>query len=302
MKVVVALGGNALQRRGEPADLEHQRRNLQTAARAVAELAGEHQVVVTHGNGPQVGWLALRTQQQGGSQTYPLDLLDAGSEGMIGYLLEQELANLLPDRAIASLLTQVSVDPADPAFVHPDKPIGPMLSEGEARRLAAEYGWSVAPDSDGWRRVVPSPRPERILELTAIRTLLDAGTLVICAGGGGIPVAVDAHGATRGVEAVIDKDRAAALLGLNIHAEALLLLTDVDAVYRDWGTPQATPIHHATPDALSAISFAPGSMAPKVEAACRFVREGGKRAGIGRVEDAAAVLGGWSGTTLTSES
>jgi carbamate kinase len=301
MRIVIALGGNALLRRGQPADLSHQRRNLHTAARAVADLAEEHQVVVTHGSGPQVGWLAMQTSQTRGEPLYPLDVLDAGSEGMIGYLLEQEVANLLPGRPIATLLTQVAVDPHDKAFSQPDKPIGPVLADGQAQRLSELHGWQFAPESGGWRRVVASPQPQRILEMAAIRSLVVADTLVICVGGGGIPVALDRHGAIHGVEAVIDKDRAAALLATELDADALLLLTDVDAVYRAWNTPHAEPIRHSTPEDLAARVFAPGSMAPKVEAVCRFVREGGRMAGIGRLEDAAAILAGEAGTLVQSE-
>jgi len=300
MRVVIALGGNALQRRGESADLDHQRRNLRIAARAVAEVAKLHEVVVSHGSGPQVGWLAMQTSLAGGAPAYPLDLLDAGSEGMIGYLLEQELGNLLPGRLTATLLTQVLVDPDDPAFRQPDKPIGPVLAEDQARQLAAQFGWHLAPEGSGWRRVVASPQPRRILELGAIRSLVAADILTICVGGGGIPVVVDAQGAISGVEAVIDKDRAAALLAHELGADALLLLTDVAAVYRAWGTPEAEPIRQATPEELNRMRFAPGSMAPKVEAACRFVQGGGRLAGIGRLEDAAAILAGQAGTRVTA--
>lgn len=298
MRVVIALGGNALQRRGEAADPDGERRHLRAAASAVAEVARDHEVIVSHGNGPQVGWLALRTALPDGSPAYPLDLLDAGSEGMIGYQIEQELANLLPGRALATLLTQVEVDPADPAFRQPDKPIGPVLPEAEARRLAARFGWRLAPEGDGWRRVVASPQPCRILEMAAIRSLAAAGVLTICAGGGGIPVQADRRGGIRGVEAVIDKDRAAALLAQALDADALLMLTDVDAVYRAWGTPEAAPIGATTPADLAGLVFAAGSMAPKVEAACRFVAAGGRLAGIGRLEDAAAILAGQAGTRI----
>lgn len=300
MRIVIALGGNAIQRRGEAADLQHQRRNLRVAAHAVAALASRHEVVVTHGNGPQVGWLAMQTSLAGGAPAYPLDILDAGSEGMIGYLLEQELGNQLPGRVTATLLTQVVVDPADPAFQRPDKPIGPLLAEDQAQRLAARFGWHLAPEGGYWRRVVASPQPRRILELAAIRSLVAAGILTVCVGGGGIPVALDAQGAICGVEAVIDKDRAAALLAQELGADALLLLTDVDAVYRAWGTPEATPMRQASPEQLAALVFASGSMAPKVEAACRFVQGGGRLAGIGRLEDAAAILAGQAGTCVAA--
>ena len=293
---MIALGGNALQRRGEPADLDHQRRNLDVAADGVAEVAQAHEVVVTHGNGPQVGWLAMQTGLAGGA--YPLDLLDAGSEGMIGYLLEQALGNRLPGRRIAALLTRVEVDPADPAFARPDKPIGPVLSAERARELESRHGWSLAPEGGGRRRRVASPKPRRILELPAIASLLEAGFLTICAGGGGIPVVARPDGTLAGVEAVIDKDRAAALLARELRADALLLLTDVDAVYRDWGTPRAAPIGRTTPAELEAQRFAPGSMAPKVEAACAFIRAGGRLAGIGRLEDAPALLADRAGTRV----
>lgn len=300
MRVVIALGGNALLRRGETADLALQRRNLHVAARSVAGLAEQHQVVVTHGSGPQVGWLAMQTVTSGGGAAYPLDVLDAGSEGMIGYMLEQALANLLPGRAIATLLTQVAVSPGDPAFRQPDKPVGPVLSRKQMQRLQGLHGWRFAEEGGGWRRVVASPQPLRILELAAIRTLVAADTLTLCVGGGGIPVVLDEHGAIHGVEAVIDKDRAAALLATELDADALLLLTDVDAVYSGWGTARATPIHHTTPKSLAARRYAAGSMAPKVEAACRFVRQGGRLAGIGRLEDAERILDGLAGTFVTA--
>ncbi|NTV93846.1 MAG: carbamate kinase [Thiobacillus sp.] len=298
MRVVIALGGNALQRRGEAADLAHQRHNLALAAKAVAQIAERHEVIVCHGNGPQVGWLAMQTSQAGASPAYPLDVLDAGSEGMIGYLIEQELENRLAGRPVATLLTQVEVDPADPAFRNPDKPIGPVLPEAEALRLTGRFGWRFAREGNGWRRMVASPKPQRILEMAAIRQLAAAGTLVVCAGGGGIPVAVDGRNSMHGVEAVIDKDRTAALLARELSADALLLLTDVDAVYRDWGTASACAIGEITPAELAVLTFAPGSMAAKVEAACRFVLDGGRLAGIGRLEDAADILDGRAGTRV----
>jgi carbamate kinase len=206
---------------------------------------------------------------------YPLDVLGAETEGMIGYLIEQELRNQLPQCQVATLLTQIEVEPRDPAFVHPSKPIGPLYTRVEAEKLARERSWAIAPDGDGYRRVVPSPEPRRILELPTIRLLLEAGILVICAGGGGIPVVIPAAGGIRGVEGVIDKDLAAALLAQELGADALLLLTDVDAVYDNWGTPQAKPFRQTTPQKLRQHQFAPGSMAPKIEAACRFVEATG---------------------------
>ena len=248
MRVVVALGGNALLRRGEPLDAAVQRRNVERAVAAIAAIAGDHHVVVTHGNGPQIGLLALQAEAYAGAQPYPLDMLGAESEGMIGYLIEQELINVLPGHPVATLLTQVEVDPRDPAFKAPTKPIGPVYAAHEAERLAAERGWTIARDGAYFRRVVPSPCPRRILELATIRLLVEAGVLVVCAGGGGIPVTVQ-DGAVRGIEGVIDKDAAAALLAESIEADALLLLTDVDAVYVDWGRPEARPIGRTTPAA-----------------------------------------------------
>ena len=298
MRIVVALGGNALLRRGEPVEPGVQRRNVARAAAAVARLAREHSVVVTHGNGPQVGLLALQSVSHSGAAPWPLDVLGAESEGMIGYLIEQGLQNHLPGREVVTLLTQVEVNRDDPAFLHPTKPIGPCYEEAQARALAKERGWSVARDGQAWRRVVPSPEPLRIREIAAIRLLLASGAVVVCAGGGGIPVTVLDSGAVCGVEAVIDKDLCAALLARELEAQALLLLTDVDAVYADWGTPRAVPIRCADSRKLRGFTFAQGSMAPKVEAACRFVECGGERAGIGLLEDAIKILAGRRGTLV----
>lgn len=300
MRIVIALGGNALLRRGEPCDDETQRRNIAVAAAALARIAREHAVVVTHGNGPQVGLLALQAEAGDPSHPRGLDVLGAETEGMIGYLVEQEIRNRLPGRSVATLLTQVVVAADDPAFEHPAKPIGPVYSAERAERLAAERGWTVAKDGEGYRRVVASPEPRRILELDTIRLLLDAGSVVVCAGGGGIPVVESPAGGLHGVEAVIDKDLASALLASELEADALLLLTDVDAVYDDWGTPSATPLREATPRELRQRSFAPGSMAPKVEAACRFVDARGGVAGIGRLEDAEEILAQRRGTIVRS--
>ena len=302
MKVVIALGGNALLKRGEPLEADVQRFNVAHAAAAIAAIARVHSVVVTHGNGPQVGLLALQSESYHGVRPYPLDILGAQSEGMIGYLIELELESHLPKRQIVTLLTQIVVNPADPAFRNPSKPIGPAFSEQEARRLEKERGWTLAPDGPKWRRVVPSPEPTRIRELAAIRLLMAAGAIVVCAGGGGIPVVADASGAFHGAEAVIDKDLAAALLAHQLHADALLLLTDVDAAYVDWGTARQRPIRDTTPDQLKQIRFTPGSMKPKIDAACRFVESGGKLAAIGRLEDASALLEGLRGTIVRQPS
>ena len=303
MLVVVALGGNALLRRGDPADVEVQRANVTTAVRAIVELASEHDVVVTHGNGPQVGLLALQGEAYPAAKPYPLDVLGAETEGMIGYLLDQELVNRLKGRRpVATLLTQVIVDDADPAFRRPDKFVGPVFQDATAHKLAADRGWTIAPDGRAWRRVVPSPEPRSIVELGTINLLLDAGVLVICAGGGGIPVVIDREGRLRGVEAVIDKDRAAALLAEGLAADALLMLTDVPAVQAGFGSPNARDLDDVRVDDLRDIAFAPGSMGPKVEAACRFAERTGGLAGIGALADAAAILRGERGTRIRARS
>lgn len=298
MKVVIALGGNALLQRGQPLAADVQLHNIQAAAIAIAQIAREHQVIVTHGNGPQVGLLALQAATDAKARPFPLDVLGAETEGMIGYLLEQQLWNQLPDRQVATLLTQVQVDPDDTAFQQPTKPIGPLYSQIEAERLAQERGWAIAPDGTHYRRVVPSPAPQRILELATIQLLVQAGVLVVCVGGGGIPVVVTPTGRLQGVEAVIDKDLAAALLATELGADALLLLTDVDAVYTNWNTPTAQPLRRVTPSELRQYHFAAGSMAPKVQAVCQFVAATHGYAGIGQLEVAAAILAGQAGTIV----
>jgi carbamate kinase len=299
MLIVVAVGGNALLRRGEPLDLETQRANAGIACDAIAALINEgHEVVLTHGNGPQVGLLALQAAAFHDVEAYPLDVLDAESEGMIGYLLAQGLQNRLGKAAVATVLTQVEVDPDDPAFQDPNKPIGPVYSRSVASRIANENGWTMASDGDGVRRVVPSPKPVAIVELEAIRGLVANGVIVICAGGGGIPVVRSAAGQLRGIEAVVDKDRVAALLAERLGADALLLLTDIDGVYSNWGLPGQQLIRSATPTELMRRSFAAGSMAPKVEAAVSFASIQGRIAGIGALQDAVAILRGERGTTV----
>ena len=301
MRVVIALGGNALLRRGEPLEADVQQRNVAVAASALAEVAREHAVVVTHGNGPQVGLLALQALAYREVRPYSLDVLGAESEGMIGYFIERELSARLPGREVATLLTQVEVDRNDPAFAAPVKPIGPVYSEAEARQLHDRLGFAIARDGAGFRRVVPSPEPRRIRELAAIRLLVEAGVVVICVGGGGIPVVAAAGGGIVGVEAVIDKDLAAELLARSLEADFLLMLTDVEAVMRDWSTPDARPIGRTTPAELRALQFANGSMGPKVEAACRFVEATGGTAAIGALEDATLIVAGTAGTTVTPD-
>jgi len=297
MRIVIALGGNALLRRGERMTAENQRRNVRLAATALTPLASQHALIISHGNGPQVGLLALQAASYKSDEAYPLDILDAESEGMIGYLIEQELANLLPSRRIATLLTQIEVDASDPAFRDPSKPIGPVYAAAEANRLARERGWRIAADGAGFRRVVASPAPRRIFELGVIELLVSQGVIVICAGGGGVPVVRRADGSLVGVEAVIDKDAASCLLASALRADALLMLTDVDGVYLDWNTPQARRLRRAAPTELRRHAFAPGSMGPKVKAACEFAEAGGI-AGIGRLQDAAAILAGEAGTLV----
>jgi carbamate kinase len=299
MRIVAALGGNALLRRGQQPTEANQRANVKVAATALAGLIGAgHQLVVTHGNGPQVGLLALQSAAgpTGGAQ--PLDVLDAESEGMIGYLIEQELSTRLPGRQFATLLTQVRVAADDAAFAAPTKPIGPIHAEADARRLAAACGWSVAADASGWRRVVASPAPLEILEGSVIGLLARQGMTVICAGGGGIPVIRRADGSLAGVEAVIDKDASSALLAIQLEADMLMLLTDVEAVFAGFGTPGQHAIRQATPDDLDPQDFPPGSMRPKIEAATRFVRATNRPAAIGRLREAVQLLSGGAGTRI----
>jgi carbamate kinase len=300
LRVVVGLGGNALLERGKALTHEVQKRRVIRAALSLAAVGRDHELVVTHGNGPQVGLLALQDRALSGTGHFPLDVLSAETEGMIGYMLSQELGNELPGRRVASLLTQVEVDPGDPAFSAPSKPVGPVYTPGQAEALAKATGWAMAPDGDGWRRVVPSPDPRRILEIETIRLLVEAGTIVICAGGGGIPIVFDPWGRAHGVEAVVDKDRSAALIAEQLHAEALLLLTDVPAVFSAWGTPEARPLGEVTPAEIMDLDLPVGSMGPKAWAAARFVERTGGVAAIGALEDAAAVLRGEAGTRVAA--
>jgi len=299
MRIVVALGGNALIRRDEPASISTQRKNAKTAARSVASLvAAGHDVVLTHGDGPQIGLMALQDNAYDPSLASPLDVLTAEAQGMVGYVLMQELENSagLCGR-LAVLLTRIEVDPADPAFGDPSKPIGPVYGAKEAEAVASRNGWTMVPDKGGFRRSVPSPRPLRLVELAIVKQLVSSGTTVICAGGGGIAV-VREQGVWRGVEAVIDKDFASALLARDVDADALLLLTDVDGVYADWGGENQRLISAATPEELKRHEFAAGSMRPKVLAAVDFVEHGGTCSGIGSLEDALAIVEGKAGTRV----
>jgi carbamate kinase len=303
MRIVVALGGNALLKRGEPMTAGHQRANIAIAASALARVAKQHELVVAHGNGPQVGLLALQGEAYPDVEAYPLDVLGAETEGMIGYLLEQELGNELPfEKPLATILTMVEVDPDDPAFTDPTKFVGPVYTEDVAKRLAAEKGWVVKPDGPHWRRVVASPRPTRIFEIRPMRWLLEQGTVVICAGGGGIPTIYE-PGKDRhlvGVEAVVDKDLASSLLSRELEADLFVIATDVDGVYADWGAPTQRRIERTTPDEIEAGDFPAGSMGPKVSAAAEFVRATGRRAAIGSLEQIDGLVEGTAGTNVVS--
>jgi carbamate kinase len=307
VRVVVALGGNALLRRGQELSAENQRVNARAACKSLAPVAREHELVVSHGNGPQVGLLALQGAAYTAVETYPLDILGAQTEGMLGYVIQQELGNELPpDVRVATLLTMIEVDPDDAAFDDPTKPIGPLYEEAEAKRLEADKGWRFKLDGDAYRRVVPSPIPRRIFGVDMIEALLEQECVVICAGGGGIPTMITdepspAGHRLAGVEAVIDKDLASALLAIDLRADALIIATDVDAVYADWGTPRQRAIRKATPTALSASEFAAGSMGPKVRAACAFVERTAGRAAIGSIDDVEALIRGEAGTVISLE-
>jgi carbamate kinase len=303
MRVVVALGGNALLKRGEPMTADVQRANVRTATPPLAAVASAHELVLSHGNGPQVGLLALQAAAYEQVDSYPLDVLGAQTEGMIGYMLEQELGNLLPlEVPFATILTMVEIDPDDPAFEDPTKFVGPVYDEAEADRLASEKGWVFRRDGEHWRRVVPSPEPVRIFEIRPIRWLLEKGAVVICAGGGGVPTmySKEAERTLVGVEAVIDKDLASELLAREVDADLFVMATDVDGVYADWGTPEQRRLERVTADELRAGSFAAGSMGPKVGAAIRFVDRTGKRAAIGGLEDIEAIVDGSAGTQVVA--
>ncbi len=302
MRILVALGGNALLRRGEPMTADNQRKNVRTAAEALAPLCREHELVISHGNGPQVGLLALQGAAYSEVSPYPLDVLGAQTEGMIGYMIEQELGNILPfEQPLATILSMVEVDPNDPAFDHPTKPIGPVYTREEAERLAAEKGWTMAPDGDKFRRVVASPRPQRIFQIRPVKWLLEKGCIVICAGGGGIPTMYRPGRQLRGAEAVVDKDLASSLLARELEADLFIMATDADAVYLDWGKPTQRAIRRASPAALRELQFPTGSMGPKIEAAIEFAEATGKTAAIGALQDILAISEGKAGTIVTVE-
>ncbi len=308
MRIVVALGGNALQRRGEPMTAENQRTNVQIAAKQLAKVAKEHELVMAHGNGPQVGLLGLQNDAYARHvdakvTPYPLDVLGAQTQGMIGYMIQQELGNELPaEKPIATVLTQVEVDANDPAFKNPTKFVGPVYDQAESEHLAKENGWVVKADGKYFRRVVPSPKPKRIFEIRPIKWLIEKGTIVIAVGGGGIPTMFDQSGKRlSGIAAVIDKDLASCLLAREVNADYFLIATDVPSVFVDWGTPQARAIKMTHPDELSRMAFEAGSMGAKVEAACEFARLSGKRAVIGALEDIDKIIHGKAGTVVSTE-
>jgi len=299
MRILVALGGNALLRRGEPMTADAQRANVRTAAAALALLQPGNELVITHGNGPQVGMLALQGAAYKPEEAFPLDVLGAETEGMIGYMIEQELGNLLPLQVpLATILTMVEVARDDPGFANPTKFIGPIYEADEARRLEKEKGWVLKADGDKWRRVVASPEPKQIFEIRPIRWLLDMGVVVIAAGGGGIPVAYEGDRKLAGIEAVIDKDLCSELLARQLLVDMFIMATDADAVYVDWGKPTQRAIRRASPTDMAAHEFPAGSMGPKVAAACRFAEMTGRSAAIGSLQDLPAMLTGAAGTTI----
>ena len=300
MRIVIALGGNALLRRGEDMTAENQRKNIQIAVKSLEPIVEDNELVISHGNGPQVGLLSLQSAAYKEVDDYPLDVLGAQTEGMIGYMIEQELGNLLPiEIPIASILTMVEVDPEDPAFSNPTKPIGPIYTKEEAEELQKVRGWEIKMDGKDWRRVVASPEPHRIFELRPIHWLLEKGTVVICAGGGGIPTIYNKDGKLEGVEVVIDKDRASSLLAFELEADVLIMATDTEGVFHDWGTKNQKIISKTTPEQIKKYDFDKGSMGPKVEAACSFVERSGQRAVIGSLKDIKEMVDGIAGTQFT---
>lgn len=298
MRIVIAIGGNALLQRGEPLEIDIQQQNIKKACAAISKIALEHEVIITHGNGPQVGLLALQAAAYQQGPTYPFDVLGAESQGMIGYLLAQEFINQLPAKKIVTLLTQVTVDQQDPAFKHPTKFIGPLYDQQQAEQLIAEHSWQFSREGAHFRRVVPSPLPRAIVEIETIRDLIAVKSLVICAGGGGIPVVRDNNNHYHGIEAVIDKDFTTALLAEQLNADRLLLLTDIPQVMLHWGEANATPVEKITYSELEQFSFAEGSMKPKVAAACQFVKNTQRLAHIGLLSEAEKILEQTAGTTI----
>lgn len=302
MRIVIALGGNALLKRGEPMTCENQRANVRIATEQIAKAYEGNELIISHGNGPQVGLLALQNNAYKPVPMYPLDVIGGESLGMIGYMIQQELVNFVPKSAtLATVLTQTQVDPKDPAFQNPTKPVGPVYDKEEAERLAKQHGWTIAQDNDKYRRVVPSPEPKRIWGLKPLKTLVEHGHIVICCGGGGIPTYFDEQGNLVGAEAVIDKDLASSLLASEVEADIFVIATDVNGAYVDWGKPTQRRIAEADPESLRAFGFAKGSMGPKVEAVCRFVEKTGKPAVIGALSEIDQILAGKAGTRVVPE-
>lgn len=294
----MALGGNALLRRGESPDSAIQREHVAEAAPALAELAASHEVVIVHGNGPQVGMLALESAADPTlTRAYPFSDLVAETQGVIGYWLQQGLRNAGLRTPVVTLVTQTVVDALDPAFSHPTKFVGSVYDRARAHELAESNGWIVRPDGSGWRRVVASPQPQGIVELETARSLLEVGTTVVLAGGGGVPVVAGTHGLA-GVEAVVDKDFVATMVALQLGADLMVTLTDVDGVYADFGTTQQRLMRRVTPDLLRSVDFPAGSMGPKVAAACAFVTQSGKPAAIGSLASVGDVVDGTAGTQI----
>tara|TARA_R110001583_G_scaffold81253_3_gene217037 strand:+ start:149 stop:1078 length:930 start_codon:yes stop_codon:yes gene_type:complete len=302
MRILVALGGNALLKRGEPLTSQAQRDNIKIAAQALAKIAVNNELIITHGNGPQIGLLALQGNAYKPDELYPLDVLGAETEGMIGYMIEQEMGNLVDaERPLATLLTMIEVDPNDPAFTNPAKFIGPVYEEVEAKKLAKDNNWTIKPDGKKWRRVVASPLPKRIFEIRPIRWLLEKNTIVIASGGGGIPTMLDEGNYLKGVEAVIDKDLSSELLARELGADLYIMATDVNAVSLDWGTPEQREIKNINYTDLVNYDFAEGSMGPKVNAACQFVEKTGKVAVIGSLDALEQIVKGIAGTRVNKQ-
>lgn len=302
MRIVIALGGNALLKRGEPMHYEVQQANVRMACQQIAKVLPGNELIITHGNGPQVGLIALQQNAYTDVPMYPLDAIGAESVGMIGYMIARELTNVVPRSiTVTNVLTQTEIDPNDPAFKQPTKPIGPIYTKEEAERLSQTNGWTMASDNDKFRRVVASPNPQRILGLSALKTLIENGHLVVCCGGGGVPVYFDQKGQLIGAEAVIDKDLASSVLAISIDADLFVIATDVEGVYTDWGKPSQSLIRQIDAPSLRKLTFAQGSMAPKVEAACRFVEKTGKTAVIGALDQIEKVVDGKSGTLTLPE-
>ena len=305
MRIVVALGGNALLKRGEPMTAQNQSANIRLAAEQLAKVKPKNELIISHGNGPQVGLLALQHAayyaQDSKIEPYPLDVLVSQTVGMIGYMLQQELTNLLPATPTQTLVTQVIVDEHDPAFSKPSKPIGQVYTQAEAEKLAAEKGWTVMPDGQYYRRAVPSPKPQDVTGINAVKTLLAQDHIVICGGGGGVPCVKNAQGQLTGVEAVVDKDLATAVIANHLDADLFIIATDVNATCVNFQKEGERKIAKANPAALEALSaeFAAGSMGPKVQAVINFVKATGKDAAIGSLADIEDIVAGNAGTRVS---